>query len=198
MNNERVTLAHAAAHVGFHLNTIKAWRKANELQTAEKLVEKGIEIWYVDLEEVTQVAASKRARLSTQPSAQPGYPVRYPTPREESTQPETAVTLRPDELFLQAVERAVEKAVVPLNETINSLTVRNEDLASRAAKFEERSTSLEERVKQLEASQTLHEALQTSEPEPGTQLGTLPVQPAVQAQNLFDWFARKFDRWRKP
>jgi N6-adenosine-specific RNA methylase IME4 len=184
MNNERVTLAHAAAHVGFHLNTIKAWRKANELKSAVKLVEKGVEVWYVDLEEVAQVAAHKRVKQGTQPPEKTGYPaghpVGYPTTTEQSERPEIAVTLRPDaELFLQAVERAVEKAVIPLNENIKELSQRNEELSAKAAKYEERSANLEEHIKQLEAAQLVREALHSPELVQGTQLGTQPLETPV-------------------
>jgi len=53
---ELVTFSEAAKVAAVHINTIRNWRKAGRLKTAQLVIENGSEVWFVELAEVLAVA----------------------------------------------------------------------------------------------------------------------------------------------
>lgn len=164
----KVTFTEAATAAGVHFNTLRNWRKANKLTTAEKVVENGVEIWVVDLEEIEQLARqSRHKRLVNNKSTVDGLnvdlpPVDVPGPARAANN--TPLTIRPElENFMALVERSQK----PLLERIDNLTDRVENLARENGDLARQNEDLKERVKALEAAQAA----------PQPQPAPIPVQP---------------------
>jgi hypothetical protein len=95
MSSEKVTLAQAAGQTGVHVNTIKTWRRSGYLKTAELIIEHGVEVWHVDLDEAIQVAQSRRKNRVDSIQNSGVYPAGYPDskPPIQESAPAPAVPL---------------------------------------------------------------------------------------------------------
>lgn len=152
-NQAKITLQQAARLVGLHVNTIKNWRRAGRLTTAELLTEKGIQVWYVDPNEIIQIATQTKATIDQ------SYPdnshVQEPT---ATPSPGTAQML---DLIRESITR-------PLTDLIATQSAKIEELSKQVG-------SLEEQVKQLQrSSETPSRQEATSAPERAESMPDVP------------------------
>jgi hypothetical protein len=147
--DEKVTLAQAAKDSGVHVNTVKNWRKAGRLNTAEKIIERGIEVWYVDPTEVEELALQSKAKSvnnTEKESSQQKETIDYPNTRTDNL----PAVIPQVEQFMVLVERSQQ----PLLERIDNLVSRNEELTLEVGTLRERLKNLEEKqVAQAQAQQ---------------------------------------------
>jgi len=60
----RVTFSEASKRAGVHINTIRNWRRAGRLKTAQLVVENGSEVWLVELDEILAIAGGGGSQRS--------------------------------------------------------------------------------------------------------------------------------------
>jgi hypothetical protein len=155
---DKVPLSEAARQVGVHPNTIRNWRKAGKLKSAEKIAENGTEVWIVEPSEVSKVAAQARPGVI----GNINYPVAAPGINEGSTE-------NPAELF----ELIREGIVRPLTELVERQSDQIKEMAEELG-------TLKERVRQLEAKHAETPPArpkQTPEPSPVLNRETLQPEP---------------------
>lgn len=171
---DRVTLVEAARLVDLHPNTVRNWRKADKLKSAEKVVENGVDVWLVDPQEVHQLAQeSKAAKRSTKDSSwsdnTPQDDV-YPKPYSggpDDNKGKTATGSAQDSPG-GAVSPLVEQNLAFFRESIvRPLVEANERQAAKIEDLSVQVGTLQERVRQLEAR--LAESVAPAQP---------PVAPA--------------------
>lgn len=156
----KVTFSEAATAAGVHFNTLRNWRKANKLTTAEKVFENGVEIWIVELSEVEQLARQSRHKRADNNKASVDGPnaemppVDVPGPSEAPPNGMTTIPAGFDN-FMALVERSQK----PLLEQIGTLTNKVESLARENGE-------LQERLRALEAAQAAQDAARLAESPP--------------------------------
>jgi uncharacterized coiled-coil protein SlyX len=144
---DKVPFSEAAKLAGIHPNTIRNWRKAGKLKTAEKVLENGIEVWIIDPAEVSQVT------LQARPSTHDNTNNDVNTPDVNPTPPTSPVAAG----FEQSLVFMRESVVKPLTD----LVARQSD---QIKEMSEEIGTLKERLRALEAAQAAH----VPQPSPGT------------------------------
>ncbi len=147
MSVEKVTLAQAAKDSGVHVNTVKNWRKAGRLNSAEKIIERGIEVWYVDPGEIEGLAQQSKAKSLNNTEKETNQ---HKETIDYSTGNNNLPALVPQvEQFMSLVERSQQ----PLLERIDKLTNRNEELALEVGQLRERLKNMEEKQREVPPAQ---------------------------------------------
>lgn len=191
MESEKVTLAQAAGQVGVHVNTIKTWRRSGHLKSAELIIEHGVEVWHVNLDEVIQFAHAKRKiRVDSNPESRV-YPVVYPenntANRAEAAQDTGTgrVLARPEAAMLELITQTQK----PLLEMIERRDVTIQELSAKVG-------SLEERLKAYESAQAAHVPHSNPEAAPSADITTALITPAptpIPAKQSSGWFDKLVD-----
>lgn len=154
-NQPKVTLAQAARMVGVHRNTVKNWQREGKLASAEKMFERGIEVWYVSPAEVVEVARqSKEARLGN------SLP-----PIDYTTQPETATAPTAGQQTLDLIRESI---VRPLTDLIERQNTTIAEQANRIGRLEAEVEQLKQNTSRQEAPQQAERSKEVSNqaPEP--------------------------------
>jgi hypothetical protein len=153
---DKVPLSEAARQIGIHPNTIRNWRKAGKLKSAEKVSENGTEVWIVEPSEVSKIAAQARPGVI----GNINNPVAAPDINQSFIE-------NPANLF----ELIREGVVRPLTELVERQSAQIKEMA-------EESGILKERVRQLEAKQAeTPPARPKLAPEPSPVLNRETLQP---------------------
>lgn len=149
MSSEKVTLAQAAGRISVHINTIKTWRRSGHLKTAELIIEHGVEVWHVDLDEAIQVAQSKRNKRVDSSLNNGVYPAGYPDaepPKQEST-PAPGQTLTINPVQEQTIAFFRDTVVAPLKDLIK-------EQGAEIAPLTAQNALLKDELDRLKAAQT--------------------------------------------
>ncbi len=181
----KVPFGEAATNAGVHFNTLRNWRKAGKLKTAEKVLENGRELWLVEQEEVDNISRQSRRNL-------PGTPANYHvdidgvnTANTQSNETRTGPGL--------ATTPALEQTLVFMRESVvKPLVEANERQAARLEQMAEEIGSLKERIRQLEAKQAESQAPQSLQapvlvPEPSPILNKETLQPELPKKKRRWW-----------
>lgn len=171
----KVPFGEAATNAGVHFNTLRNWRKAGKLKTAEKVLENGRELWLVEQEEVDNICRQSRQNITESPAnyhvdIDAVNPVNIPS-NEAKAEPRLATA------------PALEQTLVFMRESVvRPLVEANERQAVRLEQMAEEIGSLKERIRQLEAKQAESPAPQpapapTLEPSPILNKETLQPEP---------------------
>ncbi len=189
MDSEKVTLAQAAGQVGVHINTIKTWRRSGYLKSAELIIEHGVEVWHVSLEEAIQVAQSKRNKRVDSSKNTGGYPAGYTDNNSvmaENNNPAPAsggqLLARPEQAMLELITQTQK----PLLEMLNSRDTTIQELTAELATVKERLRALE--AAQAQVAQKIQQpavATKLAEPLPA------PTPEPIKERRVFGFFKRK-------
>lgn len=154
---DKVSFQDAAKLAAVHFNTVKNWRKAGKLKTAEKVLENGRELWLVDPSEVIQIARQSRQNLPEIPDNQAvhidganidnGRTDVYTTPLNVPSRGQDIST-----------NPALEQNLTFFRESIvRPLVEANERQAARLEELAQEIGTLKERLRQVEAGQVAQE-----------------------------------------
>jgi hypothetical protein len=153
MESSKVTLAQAAGAVGVHINTIKTWRRSGYLKSAELIIEHGVEVWHVKLDEAIQVAEARRKNRVASSRSNGVYPAGYPG---SSSTSQGAPTVKVPEQVLPGqvgqISPAFEQSLALIRESVvRPLVEANERQATKIEDLSVQVGTLQEKVRQLEA-----------------------------------------------
>lgn len=168
----KVPFGEAATNAGVHFNTLRNWRKAGKLRTAEKVIENGRELWLVEQEEVDNMSRQSRQNLPKTPA---NYHVNIDGVNP-ANDPPTEVTNGPG----LSTTPALEQTLIFMRESVvRPLVEANERQAARLEEMAEEIGNLKERIRQLEARQAenIEPARQVAQPEPSPVLNRETLQP---------------------
>lgn len=169
----KVPFGEAASVAGVHFNTLRNWRKAGKLKTAEKVIENGRELWLVEQAEVDNISRQSRQNL-------PEMPANYHVDIDgvnPANDPPTEIRNGPG----LSTTPALEQTLVFMRESVvRPLVEANERQAARLQEMSEEVGSLKERVRQLEARLAENtepaQPVPQSGPEPSPVLNTETLQ----------------------
>lgn len=181
---DKVSFQDAAKQAEVHFNTLRNWRKAGKLKTAEKVLEKGRELWIVDPAEVVEITRQSRQSL-------PESPVNYhvdidgdnpandrsdapPNPPNWPPTGPAAQSLNPTPALEQTLVFMRESVVRPLVEANERQAARLEEMAGEIGTLKERLRNVEA---QLQAAQPLPQPPPDPEPSPVLSSETLRPEP---------------------
>lgn len=153
-DNGKVTLSEAANAIGVHYNTIRNWRKAGLLHSAEKVIQSGNETWIVSLEEVQHIAR-QRAMITdySPPQSVNATGPATDTPTPDNSPPQAAISPVDVQTLANLLETTVKSLTEALErrdsdfrqvqETISAKDATIADLRAQVARLEERLRLLE-------------------------------------------------------
>lgn len=177
---DKVSFQEAAKQAEVHFNTLRNWRKAGKLKTAQKVLENGRELWVVDPAEVIEIARQSRQGLPESP-ANYHVDISEDNPANDRSDASTTPPIWPPSgQTAQGITPppALEQTLVFMRESVvRPLVEANERQAARLEEMAEQIGSLKERVRQLEAVQAAHAAQPAPEPSPVLNSATLRPEP---------------------
>lgn len=140
----KVPFGEAASVAGVHFNTLRNWRKAGKLKTAEKVIENGRELWLVEQQEVDNISRQSRQNAPETPA---NYHVDI-----DGVNPANDPPIEPRNGPGLSTTPALEQTLVFMRESVvRPLVEANERQAARLEEMAEEVGSLKERVRELEA-----------------------------------------------
>ena len=125
-----VTFSEAAKRAGIHPNTIRNWRKAGRLKTAQKVVENNSEVWLVELDEVLSVAGQGVSQRAYNPNNSFIGDNVNPTPNNSL-------------LIQETIAAAVNQAVAPLTALVGQQSQQIAELNRELGRLEEKLSQLQ-------------------------------------------------------
>jgi phage shock protein A len=150
-DNGKITLSEAAKAVGVHYNTLRNWRKAGWLKSAEKVIQSGNETWIVSLEEVASIA---RQRAMT-PDYNPPQTASTPAPATDTPMPDNSpagpIVAAAD---VQTLANLLETTVKSLTEALERRDQDIKQVQSENKELHRQIGTLEERLRLLEQAPT--------------------------------------------
>ncbi len=195
--DDNITLAEAAKAVGVHFNTIRNWRKQGRLVSAQKVIERGVEIWVVSLSEVQKIAEETHNLRPPTPYNIPSQNPITDGPTIDQQPMTTSLQNAQFQNMTKAISEAVNQSVKPLADLLaqrNALVDKqSEDLQKLNRENGEISTELrllKERLEALEAVQAARVVSQqaiTTPPADITPVAEIAPQPVKKGfwQKLF-------------
>lgn len=175
---DKVSFQDAAKQAEVHFNTLRNWRKAGKLKTAEKVLEKGRELWIVDPAEVVEIARQSRQSLPESPD---NYHVDIDgdnPANDRSDAPPTPPNWPPTGPAAPGLTAtpALEQTLVFMRESVvRPLVEANERQAARLEEMAGEIGTLKERLRALEAAQAARVAQPAPQP-----AETMTITPAPQ------------------
>ncbi len=174
---DKVTLIEAARLVDLHPNTVRNWRKAGKLKTAEKVLDNNVETWVVDPQEVNQLAdhnrstngVNNRSYIVNPPDGQPiGEAV-----AQASTSPGAAISPVQE----QTIAFMRESVVRPLVEANERQVAEIQKLSRENGELSAELRIVKQRLDTLQASQAAPQPPSAPEPSPVLSTETLRPEP---------------------
>ncbi len=179
--SDNITLAEAAKAVGLHFNTLRNWRKSGRLLSAQKVIERGVEIWVVSLSEVQRIAEETHNLRPPQPYNIPAQPPITDGPTIDQ-QPMTT-SLQAQNMAL-VISEAVKESIKPLADLLSQQNVvvakQSDELNKLNRENGELSAELrllKERLEVLQAAQAAPQPQPAPEPSPVLSSETLRPEP---------------------
>lgn len=170
---EKISFSEAARLAGIHPNTIRNWRKAGKLKTTEKVLEKGIEVWIVDPEEITHFALQARPSGDTNNT----NTVNNPNNVVSSLGSPQMAGFEQSLLFMR------ESVVKPITDLVERQSTQIKEMSEELGTLKERIRQLE--LKQAEAPVPGSEQMLVPEPSPILNKETL--QPELPKKKRHWW-----------
>lgn len=150
---DKISFSEASGLAGVHFNTLRNWRKAGKLKTAEKIIENGREMWIVDPEEVEQLTRQSRQDYHDNTPVDIG-PINVDNPPREQHNQNPQASANPPTPGGAAPTLALEQSLIFMRESVvKPLVEANERQALRLEQMAEEIGSLKQRIKQLEEAQ---------------------------------------------